>query len=143
MLTFGTALGVNFRIWYDFFFDSDTELNRSKRSSQYDELEDNDIDSLVGYQSNISGYYTFNIKIGYLNINSVVNKIDEVKDLLNRNMFDIMFLAETKIDSTVWSHLVSHPGFCTIRKDRKTGGWRSACLYQEWPLGVSTQKTRK
>ena len=73
------------------------------------------------YQWKISGYYKFNIKIGYLNINSVVNKIDEVKELLNRNMFDILFLAETKIDSTVSSHLVSHPGFRTIRKDRKKG----------------------
>ena len=81
----------------DSFFDSDTELNRSKRSSQCDELEDNDIDSLDRYQSNISGYYKLNIKIGYLNINSVVNKIDEVKELLNRNMFDILFLAETKM----------------------------------------------
>ena len=105
----------------DSFFDSDTELNRSKGGSQYDELEDNDCDSLDWYQSNISDYYKFNIKIGYLNINSVVNKIDEVKELLNRNMFDILFLAETKIDSTVSSHLVSHPGFRTIRKDRKKG----------------------
>ena len=105
----------------DSFFDLDTKLNRSRRSSQYDDIEDNDSDSLDWYQSNISGYYKFNIKIGYLNINSVVNKIDEVKDLLNRNMFDILFLAETKIDSTVSSHLVSHPGFRTIRKDRKKG----------------------
>ena len=36
-------------------------------------------------------------------------------------MFDILFLAETKIDSTVSSHLVSHPGFRTIRKDRNKG----------------------
>ena len=36
-------------------------------------------------------------------------------------MFDILFLAETKIDSTVSSHLVSHPGLRTIRKDRKKG----------------------
>ena len=105
----------------DSFFDSDTELNRSKRRSQYDELEDNDIASLDWCQSHISGYYKFNIKIGYLNINSVVNKIDEVKELLNRNMFEISFLVETKIGSTVSSHLVSHPGFRTIRKDRKKG----------------------
>lgn len=52
----------------------------------------------------------------------MVNKIDEVKELLNRNMFDILFPAEAKIDSTVSSHLVSHPGFPTIRKDRKKGG---------------------
>ena len=101
--------------------DLNTELNRSRRSSQYDDLEDNDSDSLDWYQSNISGYYKFNIKIGYLNINSVVNKIDEVKELLNRKTFDILFLAETKIDSTVSSHLVSHPGFRTFRKDRKKG----------------------
>ena len=63
----------------------------------------------------------FLVFIGNLNINSVVNKIDEVKELLNRNMFDILFLAETKIDSTVSSRLVSHPGFRTIRKDRKKG----------------------
>ena len=55
----------------DSFFDSDTELNGSKGGSQYDELEDNDCDSLDWYLSNISGYYKFNIKIGYLNINSV------------------------------------------------------------------------
>ena len=53
---------------------------------------------------------SINIKIGHLNMNTVVNKIDEVKELLNRNMFDILFLAETKIDSTVSSRLVSHPG---------------------------------
>ena len=105
----------------DSFFDLDTELSRSKGSIQDDELEVNDCDSLDWHQSNISGYYKFNIKIGYLNINSVVNKIDEVKELLNRNMFDILFLAETKIDSTVSSHLVSHPGFRTIRKDHKKG----------------------
>ena len=63
----------------------------------------------------------FLVFIGNLNINSVVNKIYEVKELLNRNMFDILFLAETKIDSTVSAHLVSHPGFRTIRKDRKKG----------------------
>ena len=63
----------------------------------------------------------FLVFIGNLNINSVVNKIDAVKELLNRNMFDILFLAETKIDSTVSSHLVSHSGFRTIRKDRKKG----------------------
>ena len=84
------------------------------------------------YQSNISGYYKFNIKIGYLNINSVVNKIDKVKELLNRNMFDILFLAETKIDNTVSSRLDSHPGFRTIRKDRKKGaGGLLAYIYQE------------
>ena len=58
MLTFGVALDVNLRRYLIPFFDSDTELNRRKRSSQYDELEDNDSDSLDWYQLNISGYYS-------------------------------------------------------------------------------------
>ena len=41
----------------DSFFDSDTEVNRSKGSIQDDELEVNDCDSLDWYQSNISGYF--------------------------------------------------------------------------------------
>lgn len=44
------------------------------------------------YQSNIGRYYRFNHKIAYLNINSVMNNIDEVKDMLNREMFDIFLL---------------------------------------------------
>ena len=61
MLTFGVALDVNFRRYLIPFFDADTELNRSRGSSQYDEIKDNDSDSLDWYQSNISGYYKFNI----------------------------------------------------------------------------------
>ena len=64
-----------------------------------------------------------------------------MKELPNRNIFDIFFLAETKIDSTVSLRLVSHPRFGTIRKDRKKGaGGLLAYIYQEWPLGVSTLK---
>ena len=65
---------------HDSFFDSDTELNKSWRISQYDEFQNNDSYSLDWYQSNISVHHKFNIKIGYCNINNVVNKIDEVKD---------------------------------------------------------------
>jgi len=72
----------------------------------------------------------------------VVSKIDQVKELLNINMFDILFLAETKIDRTVSSHLVSHPGFRTIRKDCKKGTG-DLLAYQEWLLRISTFKTRK
>ena len=63
----------------------------------------------------------FLVFIGNLNINSVVNKIDAVKELLNRNMFDILFLAETKIDSTVSSHLVSHSVFVLFAKIVRRG----------------------
>ena len=34
-----------------------------------------------------------------------MNKVDEVKGMLNKSLFDILFLAERKIDSTVSSTL--------------------------------------
>lgn len=49
--------------------------------------------------TNVSGYYRFNLKLAYLNISSITNKIDEVKEMLGMGMFDILFIAESKIDS--------------------------------------------
>ena len=73
------------------------------------------------YYSNITSYYKYNLQIAYLNINSLINKIDEVKDMLNKEMFDLSFIAETKIDKTVSSSLLSQSGFRIVRKDRKKG----------------------
>jgi hypothetical protein len=42
---------------------------------------------------------------GYLSINSIRNKHEYIRDLLQRNLVDILFLSETKIDAsfTSWS----------------------------------------
>ena len=66
--------------------------------------------SLEMFSENISSYYKSNIKIAHLNINSIQNKLDEVKDMLNRNMFDILFIGETKLDGMYSSSLevISH-----------------------------------
>ena len=44
-----------------------------------------------------------------------------MKEIFNKNMFDILFIAETKIDKTISSSLISQPGFRTVRKDCKKG----------------------
>ena len=41
--------------------------------------------------------------------------------MLNRSLFDILFIAETKIDSTFSSNLLTQPGYRYIRRDRKKG----------------------
>ncbi|XP_068728844.1 uncharacterized protein [Montipora capricornis] len=79
-------------------------------------------DSIEWYSENINSYYKSNIKFGHLNINSVHNKMDEVRDMLIRNMFDILFKAETKIDSTYSNDLFGQSGYRLIRQDRKKGG---------------------
>ena len=52
-------------------------------------------------------------------INSVQNKLDEVKEMLNRSLFDILFIAKTKIDSTFSNNLLTQPEYRYIRRDRK------------------------
>ena len=42
-----------------------------------------------------------------LKINSVVNEIDEIKELLNRNVFDVLFLAAKQ----TWTVLFLRPWF--------------------------------
>ena len=79
-------------------------------------------DSIEWYSENINSYYKSNVKFGHLNINSVQNKMDEVRDMLIRNMFDILFIAETKIDSTYSDDLFRQSGYRIIRQDRKKGG---------------------
>ena len=41
-------------------------------------------DSLSWYMANVSGYKKFDLKLAYFNINSIANKIDEVKEMLER-----------------------------------------------------------
>lgn len=79
-------------------------------------------DSIEWYSENINSYYKPNIKFCHLNINSVHNKMDEVRDMLIRNMFDILFIAETKIDSTYSDDLFRQSGYRIIRQNRKKGG---------------------
>ena len=73
------------------------------------------------YNENINSYFKGNLKIGHLNVNSIYGKADEILDLLNVRCFDILFIGENKIDSTVSSSLFSHPLYRIVRRDRKKG----------------------
>lgn len=41
--------------------------------------------------------------------------------MLNRNMFDILLIGETKLDGSYSSSLLYHPGYRIVRRDRKKG----------------------
>ena len=43
--------------------------------------------------------FTKNVTVGHLNINSIRNKIDNLRDLVNTNL-DILTISESKLDST-------------------------------------------
>ena len=90
-------------------------------------MNDSDTDSLSWYMANVREHYKFNLKLAYLNINSITNKIYEVREMLGKEMFDILFIAESKIDSTTSTTLLAQPGFGLVRRDRKKGG-RGLCV---------------
>ena len=46
--------------------------------------------------ANVSGYHKFNLKLAYLNINSITNKIDEVKEMLGKGTEEANFVFSTK-----------------------------------------------
>ena len=41
--------------------------------------------------------------------------------MLNKSLFDILFISETKLDGTTSDSFLQQPGYCTIRRDRKKG----------------------
>lgn len=58
----------------------------------------------------------------YLNINSLRYKFESIKDLLNRNILDILFLSETKIDDSFTDALFSVDNYHLWRADRTDRG---------------------
>ena len=102
----------------DSFFEDSAETCSLNSSTTNDEPIP---DSIEWFYSNINSYYMSDIKIAHLNINSIQNKVDEVKNMLNRNMFDILFIGETKLDDTFPANLLQHPGYRLIRQDHRRG----------------------
>ena len=63
-----------------------------------------------------------NIICGYLNINSYRNKYEHIVELLQRNIIDILFISETKLDSSFPEALFNVENFTLHRSDRNQHG---------------------
>ena len=57
---------------------------------------------VIWYMANVSGYHKFNLKLAYLNINSITNKIDEVKEMLGKGTEEANFVFSTKSTQSLW-----------------------------------------
>ncbi|VDI69629.1 Hypothetical predicted protein [Mytilus galloprovincialis] len=68
--------------------------------------------------------FTSNLMCGYLNINSIRHKFESIKDLLHRNLVDILFLSETEIDESFPNAQFCVDNFTMWRADRnqQSGG---------------------
>lgn len=63
-----------------------------------------------------------NFICGYLNINSLRYKHEYIKDLLHRNLIDLLFLSETKIDASFPDAQFTVNNFTMYRSDRNQYG---------------------
>ena len=59
--------------------------------------------------------------IGHLNINSIRNKFDALKQMIKNNI-DILIVSESKLDNTFPDKQFSMEGYRTIRQDREHNG---------------------
>ena len=62
-----------------------------------------------------------NVFLGHLNINSIKNKFQSVRELI-KDTFDIFLLSESKPDSSFSDDLFLIPGYRIVRKDRDRNG---------------------
>lgn len=71
---------------------------------------------------------TSELKLGCLNIRSLVNKIDQLAVFIKTQNFDILALNETWLDKSVTDNEIKIEGYNIIRNDRnRTGG--GVCFY--------------
>jgi hypothetical protein len=63
-----------------------------------------------------------NLKICHLNVNSLFLKAFEINNILHLNLFDIVCLNETKLDSTIPDSFIKNPSYRIIRRDRVRNG---------------------
>lgn len=117
-MPFSDVEGVDF---LQLFQDGEGSMNNQHGSCQSRNTA-NDSNPASWYKKNIPLHYKFNPIIPHLNVNALVNKIDKVKSTLEECSFDILFLAETKLSSTIGNLLLDHPYNRIIWKDRSRNG---------------------
>ncbi len=76
-----------------------------------------------------------NIIGGYLNINSLLYKIDSIRDILNRNYLHLLCIAETKLNGLFPDASFKEDNYRPYHKDhRDTSGGLFAYLRSEIPI---------
>ena len=66
--------------------------------------------------------HTRNFTTAYININSIHNKYDEIKELLSDKIVDLLFIAEIKLDKSFNDNLFQNDGYKLFRQDRNCHG---------------------
>ena len=71
------------------------------------------------------------IRIGLLNVRGLRHKVGDVRDTLNAEKLDILFLTETMLSSEVADGEIHVADYCLVRKDRNNHGGGIAIYFQD------------
>ncbi len=63
------------------------------------------------------------------NVRSLVPKIEEVQEFLNRNQISIAFVTETWLRPTITDSVVNIVGYSLMRRDRLSDSHGGICIY--------------
>ena len=69
------------------------------------------------------------LKLAHLNVRSLVNKIDDVRSLVDKNPFDIFTVSESWLNSSISDCEISFSGYTLVREDRKNKRGGGTAIY--------------
>ena len=104
-----------------------SELSIDHESDKHNEMVQNDLDNVniseaISFMKKERNKHPQELLMCHLNINSIQNKFEELKDIIHKSRTDVMIVSETKIDSTFPDAQFKIEGFKPYRNDRKKGG---------------------
>ena len=70
------------------------------------------------------------MKIGHLNVRSIIDKIDEIRLIISKTKLDLLCISETWLHEKINDNMINVPGYTIVRHDRnsnKRGG--GVCIY--------------
>ncbi len=65
------------------------------------------------------------MNIGHININGLLGKITEIKELLQRTSLDMLGVTETHLSSLIEDDKIAIEGYDLARKDRKENDFKN------------------
>ena len=62
------------------------------------------------------------IKLIHLNVNSIINKLYDIDQILSSNQVDVLMLSETKLDDEIPNSFYQNNNYFKLRLDRNSKG---------------------
>ena len=78
-------------------------------------------------------------KMGFLNIVSLLKKIDEINFSMTNKFIDLIAFNETRLDPNITDNMVSLDGYDVIRKDRSRNGG-GVCIFSRSFINYKIRK---